>query len=79
MKTGDVIRFVEVSFVDKSPCWYFDLNDEVEEKDLVIVPYGCQELLGEAKLVIRCVYPYIPHKKTKCIISTYKRKGVPKE
>ena len=78
MKTGDVIRFVEVSFVDKDPCWYFDSNDEVEEKDLVIVPYGYQELLGESRLVIRCVYPYVPHKKSRKNISIYKRNNVTK-
>lgn len=73
MKTGDVIRFVKVSFVDKDPCWYSDTSDEVEEKDLVIVPYGYQELLGEATIVLKCIYPYVPYKKPKNMISIYKR------
>lgn len=75
MKDGDIVRYVHVAFVEhyKNPCWYFDSTNQVEKTDLVEVPYGTQILLGEARMVLLCVYPYVPYKGAKDIISVYKK------
>lgn len=79
MENNQIYRFVLVEFFDKSPCWYVDPSDTVEEGDLVKVPYGWQELLGGAKSVIKCEYPYIPYDKPKEILSIEKKLGSPKQ
>ena len=73
-----VLRYVGVMFAaDDRLSWYIDESDSVEAHDLVVVPYSCEERLGEAVQVLRCVPPYLPYpeRKTGSILRIEKRKA----
>lgn len=78
MKNGDIVRYVQVTFAFGEPCWYFDPNDDIEEKDYLLVPYGVQTREGIVIKVVRCVYPYVPFDNAKEILSVLERRGTPK-